>query len=121
VRINPALEEVSPSVRVLRQKKRPKRLPSKLLQIRVGLGLSQGEMSRRLGGDDTERAYISKYERGVLEPPLEILLEYARSISTTGRGEFLEALIDDSMDIPTKLPSLPSKEIRIKRNSSGRG
>jgi transcriptional regulator with XRE-family HTH domain len=104
-------------VRVLCQKKRPKRLPSKLLQIRLALGLSQGEMSRRLGGDDTERAYISKYERGVLEPPLEILLEYARSISTTGRGEFLEALIDDSIDLPEHLPAKPSKKIGITRNS----
>lgn len=73
--INPAREEVPPSVRVLRQKKRPKRLASKLLQIRLRLGLSQGEMSRRLGRDEAERAYISKYERGILEPPLEILLE----------------------------------------------
>ena len=99
-------------MRVLRQKKRPKRLPSKLLQIRLGLGLSQGEMSKRLGGDDAGRAYISKYERGVLEPPLEILLEYARSISTTGRGEFLETLIDDSMDLPVHLPSVPGKKRR---------
>ena len=102
-------------MRVLRQKKRPKRLASKLLQIRLGLGLSQGEMSRRLGGDDTERAYISKYERGILEPPLEILLEYARLISTTGRGEFLEALIDDAMDLPDHLPSMPSKVTRRNR------
>jgi transcriptional regulator with XRE-family HTH domain len=99
---------------MLRQKKRPKRLPSKLLQIRLGLGLSQGEMSRRLGGYDTERAYISKYERGILEPPLEVLLEYARSISTTGRGEYLEALIDDSIDLPDHLPSEPGKEKRRK-------
>jgi transcriptional regulator with XRE-family HTH domain len=94
-------------VRVLRQKKRPKRLPEKLLEIRVKLGLSQGGMSRLLGGDDAERAYISKYERGVLEPPLELLLEYARAISTTGRGEFLEALIDDSMNLPTRIPADP--------------
>lgn len=115
MRVNPAREEGSPSVRVLRQKKRPKRLASKLLQIRLGLGLSQGEMSRRLGGDEAERAYVSKYERGILEPSLEILLEYARSISTTGRGEYLEALIDDSIDLPAYLPSEPGKEKRRKR------
>lgn len=73
-------------------------------------------MSKRLGGDDTERAYISKYERGILEPPLEILLAYARSISTTGRGEFLEALIDDAMDLPDHLPSMPSKAVRRSRD-----
>lgn len=95
-------------MRVLRQKKRLKRLPEKLLEIRLKLGLSQGGMSRLLGGDDAERAYISKYERGVLEPPLELLLEYARAISTTGRGEFLETLIDDSQDLPAKIPTDPS-------------
>lgn len=100
-------EEVSPSVRVLYQKKRPGRLPEKLLEIRVKLGLSQGGMSKRLGGEETERAYISKYERGVLEPPLEVLLEYARVISTTGGGEFLETLIDDSMNLPARLPADP--------------
>lgn len=105
-------------MRVLRQKKRPKKLPSKLMRIRLGLGLSQGEMSRRLGGDEGERAYISKYERGVLEPPLEILLEYARLISATGSGEFLEALIDDSMDLPDQLPSTPGKVIRRKPNNA---
>jgi transcriptional regulator with XRE-family HTH domain len=94
-------------VRVLYQKKRPERLPEKLLEIRTKLGLSQGGMSRRLGGDEAERAYISKYERGVLEPPLEVLLEYARTISTTGGGEFLETLIDDSMDLPLILPANP--------------
>jgi transcriptional regulator with XRE-family HTH domain len=107
--ITSAREEVSPSVQGLRQKQRPKRLPEKLLEIRLNLGLSQGGMSRRLGGNEAERAYISKYERGVLEPPLEVLLEYARAISTTGGGEFLEALIDDSMDIPPRLPADPNK------------
>jgi len=97
---------------VLRQKKRPTRLPEKLLEIREKLRLSQGGMCRRLGRDEAERAYISKYERGVLEPPLELLLEYARAISSTGRGEFLEALIDDSLDLPTRIPADPSKHLR---------
>lgn len=104
-------------MRVLRQKKHPKRLPEKLLEIRIRLGLSQGGMSRRLGGDDAERSYISKYERGVLEPPLELLLEYARLISTTGRGEFLEALIDDSLDLPAHIPADPSKRLN-RRNKN---
>jgi transcriptional regulator with XRE-family HTH domain len=113
----PAREEVAPSVRVLRQKKRPRRLPGKLLEIREKLGLSQGGMCRRLGRDEAERAYISKYERGVLEPPLELLLEYARAISTTGGGEFLEALIDDSMKLPACLPADPVKRRDDKRSS----
>lgn len=109
MQINPVREEVTPNVRVFRQKKRPRRLPEKLLDIREKLGLSQGGMSRRLGGEDGERAYISKYERGILEPPLVILLEYARAISTTGRGEYLEVLIDDSLELPKHLPADPAK------------
>jgi transcriptional regulator with XRE-family HTH domain len=105
-------------VQVLRQKKRPKRLSGKLLEIRLKLGLSQGGMSRQLGGDDTERAYISKYERGVLEPPLEVLLEYARAISTTSRGEFLEALIDDAMELPKRIPADPAEERLIRKPTS---
>jgi transcriptional regulator with XRE-family HTH domain len=105
-------------VQVLRQKKRPKRLSGKLLEIRLKLGLSQGGMSRLLGGDDTERAYISKYERGVLEPPLEVLLEYARAISTTSRGEFLEALIDDAMELPKRIPAVPFEERLIRKPTS---
>src|SRR2546429_5991457 len=87
------------------KRRKPARLAEKLLQIRIQLGLSQGELIRRLGlNDRIERDYISKYERGVLEPTLDVLLAYARAISTTGRGEFLEAIIDDKFDLPAKLP-----------------
>jgi hypothetical protein len=66
-------------------------------------------MVRRLGlEDELLRENISRFERGVGgEPPLGVLLRYARSISTTGRGEFLEALIDDEMDLPEILPASP--------------
>ena len=67
-------------------------------------------MSRILGGEET-REYISKYENGLLEPPLEVLLAYARTISKTGRGEFLEALIDDSLDLPAHIPAEPSRQL----------
>ena len=94
------------------RKKRPERLAEKLLEIRQKLGLSQGEMMRRLGEDEAKRDYISKYERGVLEPPLAVLLDYSRLLSKTGGGEFLEALIDDSLDLPTRIPADPSKHPR---------
>lgn len=94
-----------------RQRRRPARLPEKLLEIRQKLGLSQGGMSRLLGGEET-REYISKYERGLLEPPLDLLLAYARLISKTGGGEFLEALIDDSLDLPDCVPADTAKQPR---------
>lgn len=90
---------------------RPRRLTEKLVLIRASLGLSQNEMVRRLGLEGRLlREDVSRFERGVGgEPPLDLLLRYARVISTTGRGEFLEALIDDEMDLPEKLPADPEK------------
>ena len=58
---------------------RPERLAGKLLQIRNALGLSQTEMLKRLGVEDLiSYKQISKYETGVREPTLIILLRYAR-------------------------------------------
>lgn len=83
------------------KRKRPARLAAKLLGIREGLGLSQGDMVSRLGMEgELERDYISKYERGVLEPPLHVLLSYARAA-----GVSTDVLIDDASDLPKKLPS----------------
>ncbi len=85
------------------KRKRPARLAAKLLEIREGLGLSQGDMVSRLGMEgELERDYISKYERGVLEPPLQVLLSYARAA-----GVSTDVLIDDEADLPKKLPSKP--------------
>jgi transcriptional regulator with XRE-family HTH domain len=109
---------VSPSVRVLTQKKKPERLPEKLLEIRTKLGLSQGGMSRRLGGEDVERAYISKFERGVLIPPLHILLAYAEAANV-----WVEVLIKDSLNLPNELPSRVKHEgvIRVHPSRKDRG
>lgn len=90
------------------KRKQPKRLASKLLEIRERLELSQGGMLRQLGLDDElERDYVSKYERGVLEPPLHVLLAYARVI-----GISTDVLIDDEMDLPARLPSKPKHNRR---------
>jgi transcriptional regulator with XRE-family HTH domain len=89
------------------KRRKPARLAEKLLVIRTQLGLSQGELIRRLGLEDKiERDYISKYERGILEPTLDVLLAYARAVSSKGRGEFLEAIVDDEMDLPKRIPAI---------------
>lgn len=85
---------------------KPARLPEKLLQIRMALGLSQNEMLRRLGQEDrTIRSTISGYERGEREPPLPVLLEYARAANL-----YVEVLIDDALDLPEKLPARKKSE-----------
>jgi transcriptional regulator with XRE-family HTH domain len=79
---------------------RPKRLASKLVQIRSELGLSQAEMLRLLGVEDRiDYTTISKYELDKNEPPLEILLQYARVA-----GVHMEDIADDDSDLPAKLP-----------------
>lgn len=84
----------------------PGRLAEKLLQIRVSLDLSQNGMLRRLGDPEKlSQSNISGYERGVREPPLLILLEYARVA-----GVYMEVLIDDSINLPEKLPANPKSE-----------
>ena len=85
---------------------KPERLAEKLLQIRTALGVSQTEMHRRLGVEDLiEYHIISRYERGEREPPLMILLQYARVANV-----YVEALIDDELDLPNRLPSAKKSE-----------
>ena len=81
-------------------RQRPQRLAEKLRQIRSAYGLSQDEMASRLAvGEELNRNYISGFERGTREPPLPVLLRYARLA-----GVYVDALIDDSVDLPNKLP-----------------
>jgi transcriptional regulator with XRE-family HTH domain len=83
-----------------RPRMRQERLAEKLLQIRNAFGLSQTEMLWRLGFEKViDYKRISEYELGKNEPPLAVLLQYARlaGIST-------DVLIDDKLDLPTKLP-----------------
>src|SRR6185295_2960381 len=79
---------------------RPRRLAEKLLQIRNTLGLSQSEMHRRLDVDELmPYKRISRFELDQLEPPLPVLLQYARVA-----GVHMEDLVDDELDLPAKLP-----------------
>ena len=78
---------------------KPARLSEKLVQIRASLGLSQNEMIGRLGVELSQNR-ISDYELGKGEPPLPLLLRYARVA-----GVCLEILVDDELDLPDKLPA----------------
>ena len=74
---------------------RPKHLAKKVLQIRRSLGISQGEMVRRLGVQALiDHTTISKYELDKNEPPLAILLAYARLARIP-----VEQIIDDELDL----------------------
>ena len=91
---------------------RQERLPEKLRAIRDALGVSQTEMLRRLGAEDLiEYNRISEFETGKREPPLAILLLYARAANV-----WMDVLVDDELDLPVKLPSQEKSE-GIKRGA----
>lgn len=87
-------------------RRKPARLTEKLVYIRASLELSQNGMVRRLGlEDEIGRETISGYELGTIEPPLPMLLAYARAANM-----YVDALIDDELDLPPKLPSIKKSE-----------
>ena len=83
-----------------RMRPRPVNLSQKLRQIRIDLGLSQLELVRRLGFEDSLHVgRISEYESSMREPSLLLLLAYARLARV-----HLEDIVDDERDLPPKLP-----------------
>ena len=89
-----------------RARQRPERLAEKLIMIRTALGLSQNEMIRHLGLDKSITQNIfTNYEAGIREPSLMTLLQYSRVA-----GVHMEALVDDTLDLPDKLPANVSHE-----------
>ena len=71
-----------------------KKLPKKLIQIRLDLGLSQTEIVKAINykASPLRPSQISNFEQGKREPPAMLLLAYARlaGIST-------DVLIDDKI------------------------
>lgn len=74
---------------------KPKRLAAKLTAIRNSQNLSQTEMVSALGlKNKITREDISTFERGLREPPLPVLLRYARLV-----GVSTDTLIDDKIEL----------------------
>lgn len=85
---------------------KPVKLAPKLLSIRNELGLSQTELVEKLAIEDIPlyKSDISKYESGKREPPLLILLQYARLANV-----IVDVLIDDELNLPEQIPYLGKK------------
>jgi transcriptional regulator with XRE-family HTH domain len=81
---------------------RPKRLASKLRQLRGLLNLTQEQLADAVEyiEQPPQPGHISEYERGRREPSLLYLLAVTRMASIP-----MEILIDDELDLPNKLPS----------------
>ena len=75
----------------------PKRLASKLREIRLAANLTKEEMDKSLRQtkSSTRPGHISEFERGLREPTLLVLLRYARI-----GGVSVDALIDDEVELP---------------------
>jgi transcriptional regulator with XRE-family HTH domain len=74
----------------------PKKLAKKLAQIRADLGLSQTQMVKALNYKTSplRPAQISQFETGRREPPLMLLLAYAKLA-----GVSTDVLIDDKASL----------------------
>jgi transcriptional regulator with XRE-family HTH domain len=81
---------------------KPKKLATKLAQIRKTLGLTQQQMvkalKRRQSNATVYPGNISRFEQGIREPPLLVLLAYAKLAKTT-----IDVLVDDKVELPSDL------------------
>jgi transcriptional regulator with XRE-family HTH domain len=82
------------------QRPRPVRLGFKLAYIRDALGLTLEQMVKRLNYTVSPiyPSNISEFESNKREPPLMVLLAYARCA-----GISTDVLIDDGLELPEKL------------------
>ncbi len=87
---------------------KPVHLAEKLKLIREKLNLSQGELVIRLSLQESTitRSSIAGYELGNKEPPLPVLLKYARLANI-----IVDVLIDDEMNLPEQIPYQGRKKI----------
>jgi transcriptional regulator with XRE-family HTH domain len=89
----------------------PAKLAAKLLRIRACLGLTQKQMVERLkserSGLTVYPGNISRFEQGLREPPLLVLLAYARAAGAT-----IDMLVDDDLDLPNSLTKVGQKRSR---------
>lgn len=92
----------------------PRQLASKLRHIRGALNLTQEQMAESLREvkPSVRPGHVSELERGLREPTLLVLLQYARLA-----GVSMESLVDDDLVLPERL-SPPMKVKRSSRKSS---
>ena len=76
---------------------RPKRLASKLRQIRLQLDLTQQQIALSNIESPPQAGHISEFERGIREPSLFVLLAVARLARVP-----MEVLVDDELALPKR-------------------
>ena len=87
--------------RASRRRYMPARLGEKFLQIRTALDLTQESMLARLElPTEITQSNISAYERGTKEPPIFVIMKYAKVANV-----WIDVLVEDALDLPSKIPS----------------
>jgi transcriptional regulator with XRE-family HTH domain len=80
----------------------PRRLGSKLRQIRRAMGLTQQEMLKLLDLPPVvSQSTLSAYERNAKLPPYFVLARYGDIANI-----WIDVLVRDSLDMPDKIPSM---------------
>jgi transcriptional regulator with XRE-family HTH domain len=79
----------------------PARLGEKFLQIRTALDLTQESMLALLDlPSEITQSNISAYERGTKEPPIFVIMKYAKVANV-----WIDVLVEDALDLPNRIPS----------------
>ena len=87
--------------RASRRRYMPARLGEKFLQIRTALELTQESMLERLElPAEITQSNISAYERGTKEPPIFVIMKYAKVANV-----WIDVLVEDALDLPSGIPS----------------
>lgn len=85
------------------------KIGKKLLEIRLKFNESQNGMLKKLGlENDFRREYVSKWEHGLLMPPLYVLCAYADFANI-----FLEVIVRDDLFLPESLPVVINNKSKI--------
>lgn len=81
---------------------KPKKLAGKLSAIREYLNFTGLQIAEKLSDDEitVQRTDIPRFEKGIREPSLIILLRYAKLVNVS-----TDVLIDDEKDLPHSLES----------------
>lgn len=85
----------------------PDRLAEKLRRLRIRFGYTLEEMAQalsRVKKSPPNKSHIHRFEAGIREPSLLVLLEYSRIA-----GVSLETLVDDELELPAKSPKKSAK------------
>ncbi len=78
---------------------KPQNLAGKLTVIRERLGYTGSEIAKKLSDDEitVQRTDIPRFEKGIREPSLIVLLRYARLVDVS-----TDVLIDDRQELPAQ-------------------